>query len=150
MLFISPVLSVAFMFGSSIINPSEILELVVDPSALASPAVSVNETPIQTGARIMRLIARSLFSSQASIFCGESKPARMFTLIRLGRIPENYETQDSWREESNFNMRCRKGPWLRVILTSSNIAADSPVTSCHDIWLRHNIVCKPFEVFRSS
>ncbi len=141
--------SIAFVFGSSIINPSEVLELIVDPSVVSSTHAAAESTS-QTAARIMRLISRSLVASQASIFSGEAKPARMFTLVRLGHLPEGYELQNEWREESNFRARCRKGPWLKVLLAPLS-STTCPQDSClGDVWLRHSIVCKPLDVFRGS
>jgi hypothetical protein len=137
----TPVSAFVFVFGSSVINPSEILELIVDPTAACAPAPA--EAPAQTGARIMRLISRALVSSHASIFSGEAKPARMFTLVHLAALPVGYEDQNRWREEPNFRARCRKGPWLKVALAASNAAAASH-NACHGgVWLRHNLVCKP-------
>jgi hypothetical protein len=141
-------LSVAFVFGSSIINPTEVLELIIDPFVLSPHGMA--EPPSQTAARTMRLISRSLVSSQASIFVGEAKPARMFTLVRLSRLPDGYETQDQWREESNFRARCRKGPWLKVLLAQSNSSTHSHELCCGDVWLRHSVVCKPLDAFRGT
>ena len=100
----------------------------------------------------MRLISRCLVSSQASIFVGEAKPSRMFTLVRLSRLPEGYEMQDHWREEPNFRAKCRKGPWLKVVLASSN---DSTISHTQDpcagdVWLRHCVACKPLDALRGS
>jgi hypothetical protein len=147
-LFMDHVSSILFVFGSSIINPSEVLELIVDPFVLTSHTVA--ETPAQTAARLMRLISRSLVSSQASIFVGEAKPARMFTLVRLAHLPDGYEAQDRWREESNFRARCRKGPWLKVLLTPSSASTSPQDSSFGDVWLRHSVVCKSLDVFRGS
>ena len=143
-----PVSSVVFVFGSSVINPSEVLELIVDPSVASASAVV--ENPSQTGTRIMRLISRALVSSHASVFVGEAKPDRMFTLVRVSHLPDGYEMQDRWREEPNFRTRCRKGPWLKVILEPSNGASSTRDACLNGTWLRHNVVCKPFDAFRGS
>jgi len=137
----APVSAVVFVFGSSVINPSELLELIVDPTASSAPAAV--EAPALTGARIMRLISRSLVSSHASIFSGEAKPARMFTMVRLEVLPVGYEDQDRWREEPNFRARCKKGSWLKVVLASSVAAAANHDVHHSGVWLRHSIVCKP-------
>jgi hypothetical protein len=142
----NPVISVAFVFGSSFINSSEVLELIVDPCVSSSQPIA--ESPAQTGSRIMRLISRCLVSSQASIFVGEAKPSRMFTLVRLSSLPDGYEMQDHWREEPNFRSKCRKGPWLKVVLASS---IESTITPCAgDVWLRHRVVCKPLDALKGS